>query len=202
MALIPAARWKQNTPILENYCLKKIHHVIELFFEFAQLKNLYRQGWLQRGIAKSHCESVADHSFGVALLGYILAEEYRPDLNSQRVMQLGLFHELGEIYAGDITPKEGVTLEDKFTMEYAAVQEVFSGMPNPERYITIWMEYEKKETPEAIFVEQVDRLEMVLQASLYKKLGFTNLDEFFPYVRERINSPELKPILDGIMKSR
>lgn len=117
-------------------------------------------------------------------------------------MQLGLFHELGEIYAGDITPKEGVTLEDKFTMEYAAVQEVFSGMPNPERYITIWMEYEKKETPEAIFVEQVDRLEMVLQASLYKKLGFTNLDEFFPYVRERINSPELKPILDGIMKSR
>jgi len=104
---------------------EKTHPVIELFFEFAQLKNLYRQGWLNRGVSKLDCETVADHSFGVALLGYILAEEYRPDLDPQKVMKLGLFHEIGEVYAGDITSKDGVSLEEKSAKEYAAVQKVF-----------------------------------------------------------------------------
>jgi len=181
---------------------EKTHHVIELFFEFAQLKNLYRQGWLKRGVSKTDCETVADHSFGVAILGYVLAEEYRPDLDSNKVMKLGLFHEVGEIYAGDITPKDGVSLEDKSAKEYAAVQKVFSNMPNSEKYAKIWKEYEKQETPEAKFVGQIDRLEMALQANLYERMNYQGLDEFFPYVQQRINSPELKPILDDILRMR
>ena len=178
------------------------HEIIELFFEFAQLKNLYRQGWLKRGVSKLDCESVADHSFGVALLGYVIAEEYRPDLNSSRVLQLGLFHEIGEIYAGDITPKDGVSLEEKFEREHLAVKKVFSHLPSPEKYTAIWMEHEKQETAEARFIGQIDKLEMTLQANLYERMSYTNLHEFFQYVEKRVNLPELKPILDEIIKSR
>jgi putative hydrolase of HD superfamily len=175
------------------------HSIIELFFDFAQLKNLYRQGWLKRGVSRLDCESVADHSFGVALLGYVIAQEYRPDLDARKVMQLGLFHEIGEIYAGDITPRDGVSLEDKFEGEYSSVKKVFSTLSNPDKYLAIWMEQEKKETVEAKFVGQIDKLEMILQANLYQKLNYSNLDEFFSSVKEYINLPELRDIVNSII---
>ncbi|HYO58827.1 HD domain-containing protein [Archangium sp.] len=42
--------------------------LIEAYFELNHLKQLYRQGWLRVGLARERCESVAEHSFGVALL--------------------------------------------------------------------------------------------------------------------------------------
>jgi len=181
---------------------EKTHPIIELFFEFAQLKNLYRQGWLDKGVSELDCETVADHSFGVALLGYIIAEEYRHDLDSQRVMRLGLLHDLGEIYAGDITPREDISSKDRFIKEHDAVQKVFSHLSNPEKYINLWLEVEREESPEAKFVKQVDRLEMALQANLYERMNYSNLDEFFLYVQKRITSNELKSILDDVFKLR
>jgi len=179
-----------------------VHPIIELFFEYAQLKNLYRQGWIKHGVSKEHCESDADHSFGVALLSYIIAEEYRPDLNSLKTLRLGLFHELCEITPGDFTPTDNISSEDKFNREYNSIKKTFSKFPNPDKYISLWMEFEKESTPEAVFVKQIDRLEMALQANLYERLKYNNLDDFFPYVKERIKSPELKNILEDIIKTR
>ena len=56
---------------------------------------------------------MADHCCIVAMLGYAIAREYRPDLDPARVMELGMFHEIGEIYAGDIGPHDGISLEEK-----------------------------------------------------------------------------------------
>jgi putative hydrolases of HD superfamily len=181
---------------------EKTNPLIELFFEYAQLKNLYRQGWLKRGVSELDCETVADHSFGVALLGYTIAQEYRPDLDSAKVMKLGLFHEMGEIYAGDFTPKDNVSEDEKVQREYEGVRQVFSRLPHSERYISIWEDFEFQKSPESIFVKQIDRLEMALQANLYERINYKGLEDFFPYVQERINAPELKLILDDILSSR
>ena len=181
---------------------EKTHPIIEIFFEYAQLKNLYRQGWLKRGVSELDCETVAEHSFGVALLGYTIAEEYRPDLDSAKVMKLGLFHEMGEIYAGDFTPTDDVTVDEKTQREYLGVKQVFSRLPNSQKYISIWEDFEFQKSPESRFVKQIDRLEMALQANLYERMNYKGLDEFFPYVQERISSPELKPILDDILNAR
>ena len=176
--------------------------MISLFLQYAQLKNLYRQGWLKRGVSRIDCETVADHSFGVALLGYTIAVEHRPDLDPLKVMTLGLFHEVGEIYAGDITPKDGVSVADKTEMELNGVQKLFSILPNPEEYIGIWEEFEYQKSPEAIFVKQIDKLEMALQAGLYERRGYDTLGEFFESVQGKINSPELKSILEDLVNSR
>ena len=55
--------------------------IIEVFFEFNHLKTLYRQGWLHHGVTKEHCETVAEHSLGVALLALFLADEHFPQLD-------------------------------------------------------------------------------------------------------------------------
>ena len=51
--------------------------IVRVFFEFDHLKSLYRQGWLRAGIPKVHCETVAEHSLGVALLAAVLAYRRR-----------------------------------------------------------------------------------------------------------------------------
>jgi putative hydrolases of HD superfamily len=182
--------------------LNKSSNIIDFFFEYAQLKNLYRQGWLNNNVSERDCESVADHSFGVSLLGYIIAEEFRPDLDSKKIMLLGMLHEIGEIYTGDITPLDNINIEEKTKLELNSVEKVFSKLSNSEKYVNLWLEYERGETSEAKFVKQVDKLEMVLQAHLYEKMNYNNLDEFFVYVKERISSPELKQIFEDLIKSR
>ena len=42
--------------------------IIEAYFEINHLKGLLRQGWLRCGVEPAQCESVAEHSFGVAML--------------------------------------------------------------------------------------------------------------------------------------
>lgn len=176
--------------------------MVEIFFEFAQLKNLYRQGWLKRGVSELDCETVADHSFSVALLAYTIAEEYRPDLDSAKVIKLGLFHDLGEIYAGDITPVDGVSKEEKTQKELDGIRRVFSELTNSEKYINTWLDYERRESPEAEFVNQVDKLETALQAGLYERMNYTQMEEFFSNNGGQISSPELKTILNDILKAR
>jgi putative hydrolases of HD superfamily len=181
---------------------EKTHPMIELFFEFAQLKNLYRQGYPNHGIPLIKCETDADHTFGVALLGYIISDEYRPDLDSMKVMKVGLFHELGEIYGGDITPRDNISADEKFAREYASVKKTFSGTKLAVRHVQIWLEYARQETPEARFVKQVDKLETALQTNLFERLGHRGLDDFFPYMQERISSPELRYIMEDLLKLR
>ena len=56
---------------------------------------------------------MAEHTFGTALLAWWLAQAYFPDLDSVRVLRLALLHDLGEVYAGDLIPEEGVPPAEK-----------------------------------------------------------------------------------------
>ena len=83
---------------------KEASAIIELYFDLCHLKQIYRQGWLQHGISPLRCESVADHSFGVAMLVMFLADQYAPELDMAKLLRLSLLHDFGEIDAGDVTP--------------------------------------------------------------------------------------------------
>ncbi len=51
---------------------QEVSAIVEAYFEFNHLKQLYRQGWLQHGVPSQNCESVAEHSFCVTLLALFL----------------------------------------------------------------------------------------------------------------------------------
>lgn len=178
------------------------HPIIQFYFEFSHLKQLYRQGWLLRNIPKEQCESVADHSFGVAVLAYVIAEEYLPKLDASKVIRMALVHDLCEVHAGDTTPHDNISDKEKYKNESEAVKRLFSMLPKGQRYAQLWEEYESQKTPEARLVKEIDRLEMALQAAVYEKQGGYNLEEFFPYVQKRISRPEVKEILEDILRIR
>ncbi|MFM8323016.1 MAG: HD domain-containing protein [Chloroflexota bacterium] len=172
--------------------------LVQAYFELCYLKHLYRQGWLRRGVPPERCESVADHSFGVTVLALWLARASFPTLDADKAVRMALLHELGEIYAGDITPRDGIPLEEKRRREADSVQRVCSKLPGGDEYIALWEEFERGDTPEALFVRQLDRLEMGLQAAVYERAGLAQLPEFFASARAALTDETLARLIDEV----
>jgi putative hydrolase of HD superfamily len=166
------------------------------------LKQLYRQGWLHKNIPEERCESVAEHSFGVAVLGMLLAEAYYPDLDLLKILRMSLIHDFGEVYAGDFIPGDGISLEHKHQLEKESIIQIFSQIKNREDYLYLWEEFEGGVSPEAQFVRQIDKLEMALQASAYEHQGFGDLLDFYKSASKAISDPELSAILDELQLLR
>jgi len=171
------------------------------YFRLMRLKRLYRQGWLKRGLPEGLCESVAEHSFGTAFLALLLAGESGEagvfgKVDSSHAALLALVHEMGESYAGDITPVDGVSREAKEKLERESILRALEGHPDREWLLSLWEEFEEGATPEAAFVRQLDRLEMGLQAALQEAEGFPGMGEFYDSARRTVVEPRLRSLLE------
>ena len=175
--------------------------VIEVFYEFNHLKTLFRQGWLRAGIPREQCETVAEHTLGVALLALFLADAHFPQLDKARLVRMALLHDFGEIYAGDIVPGK-MSLEEKHELERKSVERVLGKLPNGREYLAVWEEFEAGQTAEARLLRELDRLEMGLQAAVYEQDGLGKLDKFFDSADRALSTPELRNIFTALLKLR
>lgn len=141
----------------------------ELLAEAMRLKSLERAGWKRVGV--QHPESVAAHSWGVALAALVRCP---PELNREKVLMMALLHDLAEVRIGDITPHDGITREEKKRREAQAATAIFA---DHSALLALWCEAEALATPEAQFVKTMDLLDMGLQAEEYAASG-TDTTEF------------------------
>lgn len=150
---------------------EKIENEILVFYmKYNHLKNIYRQGWLKVRIGLEHkdkCESIADHSFSVALLALTIIEKYNLNLDVLKCLKMGIIHELGEVYAGDYTPYDNITKAEKHDKEKEAIFKLLESLNEDLDYLEIWEEYENLASDEAKFIKNVDQLEFLLQACAY-----------------------------------
>lgn len=163
------------------------------------LKGLYRQGWLKRDLCEARCESVADHSFSCAMLVLLLAG--RPpfeQLDRDKCLRMALIHELGEVYAGDITPVDGISLEEKHRMEEESLAKVLDGLSVAGELTELWEEFEAGTSAEARFLRQIDRLELGFQAALLKAEKNPEMDEFLDSARKAVQDPYLASMLETV----
>jgi len=161
------------------------------------LKRLYRQGWLKRGLPKSVCESVADHSYGTAILALFLAGRPPFDgVDPAKACMMALAHELCEVYAGDITPVDGVDAEEKQRLERDSLERATDGLAAAGELRALWEEFEEGSTPEAAFVRRLDRLEMGIQAAVYRAEGRRGMDEFLSCARAAVGDGFLRDMLE------
>jgi putative hydrolase of HD superfamily len=158
---------------------------LEAYVQINQLKQLFRQGWLRRGVPRERCETVAEHTAGVAWLALLLAPGL-PGLDADRALRIALIHDLGESHAGDITPSDGVSASEKHARERLSLLQIVTGLPRGEEWLALWDEYESGETPEARFVREIDRLEMGLQAVIYGAESLADPSEFIVSARQTI----------------
>lgn len=192
---------KGELPILEN--IVDVDPMIATYFQFTQLKQLYRQGWLQAGVSMEQCETVAEHSLGVVMLTALLGLHMKgiDGFDFEKALLMALFHDFGEIYAGDFTPLDQISSEEKHTLELEAVQRVFAGLGDREYILAVWEEFEAGKTAEARFVKEIDRLEMGLQASVYHQAGaLEHPDSFIASMMKAVNRPIMRKIAEEVVE--
>ncbi|KQC11996.1 MAG: hypothetical protein APR54_10220 [Candidatus Cloacimonas sp. SDB] len=171
--------------------------VIKVFQHFLKLKALYRQGWLQRNVPEVKCESVADHSFGTALLALLLCP---PELDKLKVLEISLLHETGESIIGDLTPTSNISEKEKSRLEQEAVKKIFRNLPDGDRLLSVWQEFEFGTSPEGRFVRQLDKLEMGLQAEIYACRADNDAEKLIACALEKVTDPELRKLLSHSKK--
>jgi len=178
----------------ENKYVKFYRYIVEL-------KKLYRQGWIKKGdLSVDKVESVGDHMFSTALFALLILLEERKDLDAPCVIFMLLLHDVAESLVGDITPHDGVCTEEKFVLEYRALQEIFCDFKEKDVFLELWREYEAQNTAEAKFAKEIDKVDVVLMAHAYKPNGLSegSLQEFMNNSKKHFTSPVVKKIYQAL----
>jgi putative hydrolases of HD superfamily len=178
--------------------------MIQALIELQRLKRLDRTGWVLRGIAPG-AESVAAHSYGVALAAMLLADEMRArghQVDVERVVRMALLHDAAEVRVGDLprtaTGYFGSTARRE--AEQTAFHEVVETLSSVIRdtYEEIHKEYEQRSSLAARIVKGADLIDLLVQALAFERSGVRGLGEFWAGVlsRDRHEAEALSQLLD------
>jgi len=189
---------------------REVRDFLNFLEDIERLKRVPRSGWWYYGITDP--ESVADHSFGVISLAYTLATllnesgTLERELDLLKILKMAILHELGETRIGDLQLEARKFLgeEQVENAERKVVEEITKDLGKlGEEIRNVYQEFIERKSPEAKFVHLVDKLELLMQATLYRKYGHRNLDLIFNGQRnigERFSHPIVDEILDEIRK--
>lgn len=86
---------------------------------------------------------------------------------------MALVHDMAESITTDITPDSPITPEEKHVMETDAMNRIklmLAGNPFAEEAVALWQEYAADATPEAQFVKDLDKSELIYQVVEYEKV--------------------------------
>jgi 5'-deoxynucleotidase YfbR-like HD superfamily hydrolase len=167
-------------------------NLLHFLIEIGKLKKMPRTGFVWLGIKNP--ETIAQHTFRVAIMNWILGRKTTPGLNLRKVIKISLVHDLCEVYAGDMTPYWGLLPKDKkkrkeilkrwirlpkkikekrdrekLKKEKKSLQKLIKHLePNLKKEImNCWLEYERLYSKEGRFVKQGDKVETLLEALEY-----------------------------------
>jgi putative hydrolases of HD superfamily len=181
----------------------EVVNLFEFLTELLRLKALPRTGWLLRGVRD--VESVADHSYGVALIAMALADCARArglQVNVEKVLRLALLHDLTEARTGDLpaTIKRYFPAESLQHADEQAASEILAKLDGlGATYLALWREYEERRTLEARLVKAADKLDLLFQAREYEKGGARGLQEFWENAATDFAGLGLEELLDDLL---
>lgn len=167
-------------------------NILNFLIEANKLKEMPRTGWVLMGVEKP--ESITGHVFRLSVAVWLMGE--KAGLNVERAMKIALFHDLGEVYAGDATPFDyygGLSRkkkkDKKLLMKWVRLskeqkEKRARARTNKEKKAFLrltknlepklkneihahWYDYEKRISKEARFVKQLDKIETLLQSIEY-----------------------------------
>ncbi|KAJ9505939.1 hypothetical protein QJQ45_017008 [Haematococcus lacustris] len=198
---------------------------IDFLLLLQNLKTTKRTGWVIRGVSAP--ESIADHMYRMGMMSLVASGS---ELDQARCVKMSIVHDVAEAIVGDITPhckrllcidlshmvdkqkwkRVGlvqVSPEEKKRLEADAVAQIQSMLGPDTRAAQevseLWREYEAAASPEAQFVKDMDKIEMILQAYEYEGLQQgLNLQEFYDGTAGRFKTEAGKALAAEVLARR
>jgi putative hydrolase of HD superfamily len=146
-----------------------VRNLFNFFWLCGKLKHLKRTGWVNHNVSEP--ETVSGHMYRMAMMSFLFGNKSNPSVDRDRCIRMALVHDLAESIVGDLTPSSGVSKEEKYAREKAAMEQIQTYLPQEvgKDMYDLWLEYETGQTAEARVVKDLDKFDMIFQAFEYEK---------------------------------
>ena len=156
------------------------------------LKKTPRSGFQFLGSGR---ESVADHSFRVAMIGFALSRMVG-NVDPFKVVCLCLVHDLPEARTGDqnYVNKRYVKVD-----ESSAIEDLTDSLPFGDEIRELLREYRQAETAEAKLCHDADQLDLIMELKEQNDLGNSYAVKWIHFARQRLVTPIGQEIAEQIL---
>ncbi|HZU01319.1 MAG TPA: HD domain-containing protein [Ktedonobacteraceae bacterium] len=176
----------------------ELNNIAKYLYEMGYLKELKRAGWGMIGIPDP--ESVAEHSFRTAVLGYILAS--MEGVDPLKTAAICLFHDSAETRIGDLhrVAKRYINVKQG---EETALSEQVQRLPAAmgEAIRAMIEEYEERSTLEGRIAHDADSLECLIQAREYQSRGYADADDWVNGCYSSLQTETAKQLADTLLQT-
>jgi len=168
--------------------------IVEFLFEIGMLKRSPRTGYQFLGTGG---ESVADHSFRTAVIGYVLAS-MEPDADSSKIILMCLFHDFPEARTGDhnYVNKKYVTVDEE-----KAIRDQVQGLKFGIEIMDLSNEFNVSDTFEAKLSKDADQLDLILELKEQLDLGNLQAKEWLSFAVKRLLTESGRKVAQEILAS-
>lgn len=151
--------------------------LLRLLSRAERLEAFPRTGWQVCGIVNP--ESIASHSYAVAIVALWLADHVDDDINTEQVLRIALVHDLAEAMLTDLPRPVKELLGDQAwkKAEDQACERLFE--PDLADWHRAHDEYRDALTIEACLVKTADRIQMLAKALQYRANRRGRTERFF-----------------------
>lgn len=150
--------------------LEALRRILRVFLTLQWTKELPRQGFIFFGFKTNEVDSVAAHTYTTTLLAYFLAEQLKKEgkkVDVEKVIKMGLLHDLGETIIGDIgqSAKQFAGPKVIHDIEEKAIHTLLEELDFKGELLEMAKEYNERKTLEAKLVKIADNLDGLAQAT-------------------------------------
>jgi putative hydrolase of HD superfamily len=163
-------------------------------FEVGMLKKTPRTGYQFLG---SGSESVAEHSFRTAVIGYLLSQQ-EPGADTYKITLMCLIHDFHEARTGDhnyVNKKYVRVDEDK------AIRDLAEGLPFGDDIISLTREFNEGKSLEALISRDADQLDLILELKEQQDLGNRSAKDWLGYAFKRLQTESAKRLAEEVMNT-
>lgn len=203
-----SAIWKPEDYVPEQ--VKQIlkepqpNYVVSFLNVVQLLKTQRRTGWVDHGIEP--CESISDHMYRMGITAMLIKNL---DIDRNKCVRIALVHDIAESLVGDITPFDPVSKEEKHRREWESIQYLCNELVKPynpaaaQEIMDDWLAYENISSPEARYIKDIDKFEMLVQCFEYEKKynGEKDLTQFWSAINS-IKTEEVKGWVEDLFRRR
>lgn len=163
--------------------------LVDFFHEASMLKQTKRSGWWTINI--NNPESVADHSFRAAIIGYCLAKLEGADEN--KVLKMCTFHDMHESRILDMNKVTRRYINGKEAEKKSIIEQTES-LPSLIRddIRSFLFEMEDDSSKEARIAKDADYLECAFQAKEYIDIGYKDASDWMENIGKRLVTDSAK----------